>query len=183
MQNDPVDSAIDELATDVEKAVAMLKLDDSQFHRRMYVRALFAYLEGITYWMRQNAIEIDKIVLRKFGTINWERHMLLYEEVPVVADNGKIKKQRQKTSFQNRFAFSVQAYAEIVQFKENLFGDKGWQQLLSALKVRDRLMHPKLGCDVVVSNDEAKACRDGYTWFVGLHAKFREAANNMIKGS
>jgi hypothetical protein len=180
MHSDPIDSAIDELAADVEKAVALLQVEDSQFHRRVYVRSLFAYLEGFTYWMRQNAIEIDKIVLRKWGALNWERHLLLHEEIPTVADNGEVKKQRQKTSFKSRFAFSVRAYAEIVQCNDDLFKSVGWQQLLNALNVRDRLMHPKHGESVIVSNEDIKACREGYNWFVDLQTKFKSAAKVMM---
>lgn len=183
MQKDPIDSAIDELAADIEKAVSMLQHEDSQFHRRVYVRALFAYFEGITYWIRQNAIEIDKLILKRGGTIDWERHTLLYEDIPIIADNGKIEKQKQKGSFKNRFAFSVRAFSEIVQCKENVF-DQGWQQLLTAVKIRDRLMHPKQGNDVLVSDEDVQACREGYTWFAHLVAtKFIYYAQAMIKES
>jgi len=184
MKNDHIDSAIDELASDVEKTLTMLQKQDNQFHRRIYVRALFAYLEGFTYWMRQNAIEIDRIALRRFGSIDWERHLLLYEEFPTIADNGKVEKKKQKISFKNRFSFSLRAYAEIVQCQIDLFSDNGWSQLQHALQVRDRLMHPKQGKDLVVSDNDAKACREGYAWFSNLIVnKFNESAKAMIKGS
>lgn len=150
MTLDPIDSAIDELASDVEKALDMLRKNDSQFHRRIYVRALFAYLEGFTYWMRQKAIDIDKVILRRFGAINWERHLLLHEEMPTITENGKVEKKKQKVSFKRRFAFSLRSYAEIVQYKDDLFSDNGWRQLQRAIKVRDKLMHPKQGKDVIV---------------------------------
>lgn len=181
MQKDPINSAIDELAADIEKAKSLMEGEDSQFHRRVYVRALFAYLEGVAYWMRQNAIHIDEIILRKGGTIDWERHILLHEEFPTIASSGEIDKQRHKSSFKNRFAFTVRAYAAIVRCKDDLFGN-GWQQLLSAVQVRDRLMHPKQGHAVTVSNEDVKLCKEGYAWFAGLMiTKFREAAKAMIK--
>jgi hypothetical protein len=182
MQTGEIDTAIDELASDVEKALAMLQQKDTQFNRRLYVRSLFAYLEGFTYWIRQNAIEIDKIVFRKFGAMDWERHLLLHEDLPTIADNGKIERQRQKTSFKNRFAFSVRAYAEIVHCKDNLFSDNGWRQLQDALKVRNRLTHPKQSSDLDVSDDDVKACQEGYTWFANLVVKkFKESAKAMMK--
>jgi hypothetical protein len=184
MPIDQIDSAIDELASDVEKALSMLQEQDTQFQRRVYIRALFAYLEGVTYWIRQNAIEIDKLVLRRFGSIDWERHLLLYEEFPIIADNGIVKKRKQKISFKNRFAFSLRAYAEIVQYKDDLFSDNGWLQLQQALEVRDRLMHPKQSKGLVVSASDVNACRGGYTWFANLVVtKFKESAKAMMKNS
>ena len=183
MHTDPIDSAIDELADDVEKAHALLKDDDSQFHRRGYVRTLFAYLEGVTYWMRQNAIDIDKIILKRGGSIDWDRHTLLGEEVPTIADNGKIQRRRQKASFKGRFAFSVRAYAEIVCCSEDIFGP-GWQRLLEAVELRDRLMHPKQSADIIVSDEDISACSNGYRWFANLMVnKFREFAKAMMEKS
>jgi len=179
MHTDPIDSAIDELAADVEKADALLRDDDSQFHRRVYVRNLFAYLEGVAYWMRQNAMDIDKIILKRGGSIDWDRHTLLGEEIPTIADNGKIRRRRQKASFKSRFSFSVRAYAEIVRCTEDIFGP-GWQRLLEAVELRDRLMHPKQSADIIVSDDNISACREGYDWFASLMAvTFRKSAETM----
>jgi hypothetical protein len=183
MHIDPIDSAIDELAADVEKAHALLKNDDSQFYRRGYVRALFAYLEGFTYWIRQNAITIDKIILKKGESIDWDRHTLLGEEIPSIADNGKIQKRKQKASFKGRFAFSVRAYAEIVGCTEDIFGP-GWERLLEAVKLRDRLTHPTQSADIIVSDENIRACIDGYHWFASLIVnKFKESAKAMMENS
>ncbi|MEK7322565.1 MAG: hypothetical protein AABZ84_05750 [Pseudomonadota bacterium] len=50
MKKDPIDSAIDELAADIEKAASMLQHEDSQFHRRVmyapYLRISKALLIG-----------------------------------------------------------------------------------------------------------------------------------------
>lgn len=184
MHKDPIDSAIDDLAFDVEEALLALQRKDTQFYRRVYVRSLFAYLEGFAYWLRQNAIEIDKVVLRRFGSIDWERHLLLFEEFPTITDNGKIEKRKQKISFKNRFAFSVRAYAEIVQCKDNIFSDNGWYRLQEALIVRDRLTHPKQKSDLVVSDSDVQSCMEGYKWFVDLVVKkFRASAEAMLKNS
>lgn len=181
MNIDPIDSAIDELADDVEKADSLLREEDTQFHRRGYVRNLFAYLEGVAYWMRQNAIDIDKIMLRRGGAIDWDRHALLGEEIPMISDSGKIKKRKQKASFKSRFAFSIRSYAEIVGCTEDIFGS-GWQRLLEAVEIRDRLMHPKRSEDIIVSDENLSACREGYRWFASLMlSTFRESAKNMME--
>lgn len=170
MLNDPIDSAIDDLASDLERARSMLQQDDTQFCRRMYVRSLFAYLEGFTYWMRQNAIEIDLIVSRRsgFGAVDWERHFLLHEEFPTITGTGKVEKTRQRVPFKNRFAFSIRAYFDIVKCKDNLFSHDGWRQIQKAVEVRDRLTHPKRSAHLVVSDIDLKSCREGYVWFTQL---------------
>lgn len=184
MLNDPIDSAIDDLASDLERTLSMLQQDDTQFCRRMYVRSLFAYLESFTYWMRQNAIDIDLIVSRRFGfaAVDWERHFLLHEEFPTITDTGKVEKTRQKFPFKNRFAFSMRAYFDIVKCKDNLFSHDGWRQIQKAMTVRDRLTHPKQSNDLVVSDVDLKSCREGYVWFTQLVVtKFKESYEAMIK--
>lgn len=58
--SDNHDNAIDELAADVDTAKSILDTEDVQFNRRVYIRALFAYLEGSCFFMRRNAEELLK---------------------------------------------------------------------------------------------------------------------------
>ena len=41
----------------------------------------------------------------------------------------------------------------------------GWRCLLTAMKVRDRIMHPKAQTDLDVSDEEINATSEGCFWF------------------
>ncbi len=55
--------------------------------------------------------------------------------------------------------------------------DKGYQGLKIAVKVRDRLMHPKLSVDV--SDQEMEAIEEGETWFLIKYQDLRGAQANF----
>ncbi|MDH5217575.1 MAG: hypothetical protein OEX19_07760 [Gammaproteobacteria bacterium] len=168
MSTSPIDSGIDELALDIEKCVLLLDKEDSQFYRRTYVRALFAYLEGFAYMTRQFAIEMDQITYKRFGVMDWDRHFLLHDEIPSIGNNGKITKQSNRVSFIDHFAFSLKAHADVVGYKGDILADNGWQSLKGALKIRHRLTHPKKSVDVQVTDEDIQLCKSGYNWFSKL---------------
>jgi hypothetical protein len=46
---------------------------------------------------------------------------------------------------------------------------QGWKNLSKAVKVRDRLMHPKEVADLQVSNEEVGAAKKAFEWFFISH--------------
>jgi hypothetical protein len=86
--------AIDILADDVELANRNLKEDGTGYNRRAYIRALFSYIEGLSYFLRQEAKKILLIKKRRFGLTEKEEEylFLLEEKVHLIGKNGSIMK-------------------------------------------------------------------------------------------
>jgi hypothetical protein len=92
--------------------------------------------------------------------------MLAVEEVYDLDSSGQVEKRRAKlrTISNIRFAFSLLAKANQANFTLDV-SQKGWQLLQHTLKVRDRLMHPKVPGDLDVFDDEIRDALRAFIWF------------------
>ncbi len=105
--------AIEDLTQDVEEAANRLRSLDTAFNRRTYVRALFAFLEGFTYAIRQETIRLMHLNIAEVGKpLNIDRLILLREVIPDVEPTGKVKHKQQRTPSVPLFAFSLRSFAE-----------------------------------------------------------------------
>lgn len=157
------------LHQDVETCIAMLQQEPptstvNLFARRAYVRAVFAFIEGVTYRMKLLAFN-DK----DRPNVNFSPAELafLLEEDFDLNDKGEVVSAPAKIRLVKniRFAFKAIARANSVHF--NLRVDEaGWDALKKAVKVRDRLMHPKFIEDLAVSINDIDQVRQGSAWFV-----------------
>src|SRR2546423_1599813 len=73
--------------------------------------------------------------------------------------------------FLNNVKFSFRIHSKSIgsAFKLSL-GGNGWQKLQEAVKVRDRLMHPKATTDLDVTDAEVKAAKTAFEWFLISYA-------------
>jgi len=174
-KTDNHDNAIDELAHDADSAKLLLVSEDSQFNRRVYIRALFAYFEGFSFFMRRNAEELLSIRATIRKSIDYDTLFLLQEKVPHITSGGKVRHREHKVPFADHFAFTLRTHFSALEIEEDPFKDSGWPLFQKALAVRDRITHPKLASDVEITNEDLAICESGLSWFknvvVGLSKK------------
>lgn len=155
------------LGQDVLVCTKMLERDDGQFWRRTLVRTSFALIEGMVHRMKQLAFEVclyEKISLSRAEVA------MLQEEGYELNDKGEaISKANYMHITKNvRFAFKLLARAYGVNHELKI-DDAGWDNFKKALKIRDRLMHPKNSSDLVVDNADVSTVDKAVGWF-GQHA-------------
>jgi hypothetical protein len=175
--SDNHDNAIDELADDADLARIILGRDDKQFNRRVYLRALFAYLEGLSFFMRRGAEELLSKRRELGKVVNPETEFLLREEMPAIDKGGKVKYQKHRVPFADQFSFTLRTFIEGLEMKKDPFSEHGWCDLRKALTVRDRITHPKLQADVEISDDDLKICESGVNWFRSLAIEISKREN------
>lgn len=169
--SDNHDNAIDELAADVDTAKSILDAEDGPFNRRVYIRALFAYLEGSSFFMRRNAEELLK-KRREFGKlVNPETEFLLRDVIPSIASEGRVVCKKHKVPFADHFAFTFRTFIEALEIQKDPFCETGWADLKKALIVRDRLTHPKLQSDVEISDQDLFYCQSGIAWLGRIYSE------------
>jgi hypothetical protein len=171
---------------------------DEQFWRRTAVRAAFGAIEGWCSWIRA---EMPPLVegLRAAGVLAPEEEQkaaALFKATDrheiALDDKGLPRKQNRKTSLRPMFRAMVRLYslgrAIGSGYADKHFSKDGWTQLQLAVKVRDRLTHPHGANDILVSQDDLYAVREGINWFIELvkdidaeHARFMEALKNGIE--
>jgi len=125
---------------------------DYEFHARQLVRAVFAYIEGVTFSVKASAAW--KCMQRGIEITPQERYIATEVDYDL-NDNGEVVERpaQIKLTRNIRFAFALTEKARKIppQFDASV---EWWSCLRQAIKVRDRLMHPRMPEDLDISPDE-----------------------------
>jgi len=136
-----IDSLFNELVEDVICATDIWHERGDEFSHRLYVRTVFALVEGVIQVMKSAAVLFDEI--NEPPVLTPEELTLLREEEVHVGNNGKVEIKKKKISLLLNFQFAFLTYAKVRGETVKLDkGGQGWQSLRAAGKIRDRLMHP-----------------------------------------
>lgn len=157
------------LHEDVATCIAMIQQESvtntvDLFSRRAYVRAVFAFIEGVTHRMKLLAFEEKDKPNVNFSAA--ELAFLLEEDFDLT-DKGEVISMSARISLTKNIRFAFKAIARAYSINYDLkVDDHGWDALRKAAKVRDKLMHPKTPEDLIISIDDIDLIIKGSTWFV-----------------
>jgi hypothetical protein len=167
------------LYEDVDLAERMWKQQDSQFWRRTFIRSVFALIEGFTYCLKQVALEASK----KFGIeLSKSEIALLLEESYEVSDKGQAETKPDFIQLPRNIKFAFNMYSRAYGLNYTLkIDDNGWLSFKEALKVRNRLTHPKSTGDVLVSDQDMLYAESAAMWFVSSSEAIQRAMNEKMK--
>lgn len=128
--------------------------------RRAFVRAVFAFVESMLFAM--------KYQLRHYPLTDIADALLLSEETYEIDGDGEIRTQKAKLPLKSNVKFTFKCWARVTRTKPTLkLGDNGWHKFQLAIKIRDRLMHPKSVSDFNVSDEELEHVTAAFFWFWG----------------
>src|SRR5580658_6098479 len=100
------------LFSDVRECYKLTQTSDSQFARRAFVRASFAYFEGYLSWI-QGKVAIWLIArASRNGNLEVNKFVLLSDEFYEPDKNGKLESRPNRLPFLNRCAFILRTGAE-----------------------------------------------------------------------
>jgi hypothetical protein len=125
---------------------------DYEFHARQLIRAVFAYIEATTFsvkaWSAAHCIEqgIEISPSERYFATDIE-----YE----VNDRGELVEAVAKMSLARNVRFALAINRKAHKIAEPFDASvEWWSCLREAIKIRDRLMHPKMPGDLDVSGDD-----------------------------
>lgn len=124
---------------------------ENEFPVRQLVRAAFAYIEAVTYSAKLTAAE--KCLDDGIPISMPERYYATETKYELSEKGEVIEKSAQIRMAQNlRFTFNLLARA----YNKDLFdpSQAWWSSLKSAIKIRDRLTHPRSPEDLDISTNE-----------------------------
>src|SRR6266436_1280565 len=137
------------LRADAVEALDRLRNNPKDSDKRSFVRAMFAYIEGAVWAMKQSYAFVmrEKCSQQEISFLNEEDFKLEH--------NGTIKQQRSRISLlpNIRFAFKTFAKTSNSHFEPD-YGGKEFQTLARCVELRDRLTHPKSTADLKISDEE-----------------------------
>ncbi len=136
---------------------------DKDIIRRSYVRSVFAFIEGYTYGFKQISLRISE----ESGGIKLSpEEIVALREIEVsIDDKGNIKERPKFIPAKNSVVFSISSIVKQHEADFNLDKGGGWNDYQTALKIRDRLMHPKNHRDLNVTDIELSQVKNAYEWF------------------
>lgn len=142
--------------------------------RRIFIRSLFAYIEGTCFRLKQD--------VKLFKKCSPQEDSVISEKSYALDEKGSIKERdlylRPKENI--RFAFRIYAGCFGSGFKLKTDGN-GWKAYERALKIRNRITHPKKIEDLKISDGEWACIVNARTWFDGEYQRlleFRKKAQN-----
>jgi hypothetical protein len=179
---DEIFPAVQAIARDADRCREIMLTEKSQFARRNWVRAYFAWVEATCFLFRRSVLakRFQKRVIRptdipEFAGLSEVRY--------TVTSNGEAIAEPANTRTRDYIVFSLISLAKTfgINLSINREG-KNWASVISALRVRDRITHPKTLHDIQVSDDDIKAVEDFSGWF-GAHLKIisDEAIRTKVK--
>lgn len=124
----------------------------SSFADRMWAHSTFVLIEGLTYQMRQLALDLDSL---SPGLLTTSEKTKISEDSSFLDTADGIK-----------WAIRTLAKAVGEPIPCNFNTDKEWKNvMLTSLEVRNRITHPKKSSELNLSEDEAKAIGTAGSWF------------------
>jgi len=162
---------LDALAKDTDACEAEVKRTGSGLAKRNFVRALFAWIEAVSYLMRQHVLReacTEVLTEKSMPTLLAASERSFY-----IDGKGDVVEQPLKTRTSNLLLFSLKSFAERLGL--SLTVDKGgrnWQAYTQALEIRDRLTHPKASEDLELTERDIEVVREAKGMIIGYIAVF-----------
>jgi hypothetical protein len=147
------------LATDADACDAEVKRTGSNLAKRNFVRALFAWIEAISYLMRRHVYH--ELCKQPLIPKSIPKLIAASETGYYVDGKGEVVETNLKTRTSNNLLFSLRVFAEVVGLPLTIDkGGRNWQAYSEALKIRDRITHPKRLEDVELTDAEIEVVRE-----------------------
>lgn len=148
------------LAEDVAQAKQRMENDPSDSHRREFVRTTYAAIEAQLWQLKMYVMNhvLDK------KTASTHELSALKEESYAINDKGEIYIQPKGYSIKLglRLVYSIlKRHGNPIQVD---FGSSDWKNIDHALKIRNRVTHPKCMSDISVTPEEAECCYQAFLY-------------------
>ena len=144
--------------------------EDKVIWRRMYVRASFAFIEAFSFYLKQHAFNQTLVAVydsfkQGSGHIPSRDLALLNDESYCLSDKGEAKIEKAKLRTIPNLLFALSSFAksigsDYVAMKD----DAGYESLTMAIKIRDKLTHPKDVQSLEVTDEQVRIVTTAIEW-------------------
>ena len=165
-----------DLVNDVKTAKE--KLDNQQYSRRVYVRTLFAMIEGVTYAMKVALFGIG----REYCKLEVPDLVVLKGSTFDLDNKGKIQEKPKYFRIPDNLQFTVRSVERVLESRIDLgVGTSDWTNFKKAVKIRNHITHPKNPKDFYISDEDLECIRSVNSWFNNIVEAMIKALTNFFK--
>jgi hypothetical protein len=136
------------LSADVTMAQAARTQADTPYARRVYVRTMFAAIEGLTFSIKQVTLAVSSL----------KKVVFSQEEIRLLGDKSR-------PSWHENLRDTMRLYARALNPTYQPKFSHGWGCLRTANKIRDRITHPKNVAALEISDQEMATIDKGNEWY------------------
>jgi len=147
---------------------------ESETWRRLVVRTAFSYLELLC-----NKLNQASTIMVKMSGIKLDNVDLNYLRRKKTQKNGTTEER--ELIFGEYFLNTIRIFAKIQKLDYHPPEEIYWQHFIKAIKVRNRLTHPKKSSDLYIGGSEFAEVANGYQWAVNFVSKMNFDLTNRHK--
>lgn len=152
--------------------IAEGKLDNQQYSRRVYVRTLFAAIEGVTYAMKQALFAIG----RSSQKLEIRELFVLKESAFDLNNKGEIQERPKYFRIPENLQFTVSCIERVLgSYIDIGIGTQDWTNFIRIVKLRNDVTHPKNLSDINISDENLEHIRSVKLWFERIVTEMMEA--------
>jgi hypothetical protein len=173
----PPAQGLDPLYGDYQATRDRLLEHDTQTERRTLVRAIFVLIEGQVADRKYNFYAYAR---KGWAHLNEGEMLFLRERAYEINDKGAVVPQQRFIRLDVNVLFTLAMCGRLTG--EVLEVDRqgaGWQAFRKAIKIRNRITHPKSEEDCFVSNEDLQVIEDTHEWFTGLTGLWPEITRSF----
>jgi hypothetical protein len=165
------DSFMGILIHDVIAALERREANDDQTSRRDLVRTTFAAIEGVVWIYREDVRSVANTIEPLSPIVE----LAFAEKTYSVDERGYVQEQPRFISMSAMIRLASRVAEQICPELKIDFGVSGWTDLQLAIKVRNRITHPKNISDLDVTNGDIKITESALLWFLNLQVNVMSA--------
>lgn len=159
------------LVNDVQQALNIARNSNEQANRRNLIRTIMSATEGISWDFRNHVRSILKDVDQIPPLIDQAFDELTYS----VNERGRLVEQQRFIAVTAMIRLTVNVAKMFCPDLQVDFGGDGWVSFKKAIKIRNRITHPKSTLDLSVSDQDIETAQSGFFWFIEMTGDVMEA--------
>jgi hypothetical protein len=175
-------AAVKAVGKDADDCYKTMISEGTQLSRRNWIRAYFSWVEATCFLLRRVVIE-KRFKKRVIRPVDIPEFAALSETRFSVTPKGEAVAEPANTRTVDYIGFSLMACSRLFKLGFSIDrSNKHWRDLVLAVRIRDRITHPKTEADVTISDDDIKAVEAFSGWFSGhLELLFNERIKAKLR--
>ncbi len=165
------------LVQDVISSFERHDIEPTQSNKRDLIRTIFAAIEGLSWTYREDV----RSTANTIDPLSPLMELAFTETSYFVSEKGFVQEQTRFISMPAMIRLASRVAEQICPKLKIDFGVAGWTDLQLAIKVRNRITHPKNISDLQVSNGDIEISNSALLWFLKLTNDVLEATLSASK--
>lgn len=162
------------LERDVDACARHVNGPRQEFWRRMYTRAVFTFMEGMGEFLKYLCLRSE---LKKPKAEQDHQLIAALRGMSIkVSDQGDIREVQERPRTLHIWQLAVKQSARLLRSSFELDkADVGWNAVMSAKKIRDRVTHPKTLSDLFIADAELIIIRNAYFYIKSVFTRLLQS--------